>query len=59
MKYVLSASELMDRGLWLEFCELRGINEWAVNEGMMDSDEEFVFSEDEAATLGLIARKDS
>ena len=59
MKYILSASELMDRGLWLEFCELRGINEWAVNEGMMDSDEEFVFSEDEAATLGLIARKDS
>jgi len=59
MKYILSASELMDRGLWLEFCELRGINEWAVNEGMVDSDEEFVFSEDEAATLGLIARKDS
>lgn len=57
MKYVLTASEIMDRRVWDTFCELRGINVWAVNEGLMDSDEEFTLTEDEAAALGITDRE--
>jgi hypothetical protein len=53
MKYVLTAGELLDRGVWIRFCELRGINEWAMNEGLMSSDEEFTFTEEEAVKLGI------
>lgn len=54
MKYVITADELMDRCLWEQFCEDRGINVWAVNEGGMDSDHEFVLSEGEAKKYGLV-----
>jgi hypothetical protein len=53
MKVIMTAREIMDKGLWMEFCELRGINEWAVNEGLMDSDEEFVLNEREIKKLHL------
>ena len=56
MKYVIAVREIMDRGLWLEFCELRGINEWAVNEGMIDSDQEYTLTADEAVKLGLVPK---
>lgn len=56
MKYTLTASEILDRGIWDEFCQLRGINEWAINEGLMDSDEEFTFTEEEAQKLGLVRK---
>lgn len=54
LRVVATARELLDRGVWLEFCELRGINEWAINEGRMDDDEQFNFTPDEAKKLGLI-----
>ena len=57
MKYVIAVREIMARGLWLEFCELRGINEWAVNEGMIDSDEEYTLTENEAVKLGLVKKE--
>lgn len=57
MKYVATAREILDRGIWDEFCDLRGINVWAINEGLMDEEEEFVFTEAEALRIGL-TRKD-
>lgn len=30
MKLVITARELLDRGLWVDFCNLRGINEYAI-----------------------------
>ena len=57
MKIILTANELLDRDIWDEFCEMRGINPWAVNEGLMDSDEEFTFTEKEAEELGLISQE--
>jgi len=54
MKIILTAQEILDRGIWDEFCEMKGINPWAMNEGLIDSDEEFIFSEQEAKELGLI-----
>lgn len=47
--------EILDRGVWDEFCELKGINPWARNEGRMDDDEEiFSFTLEEAKQLRLI-----
>lgn len=54
MKLTLTASEILDKGIWEEFCELRGINEWAINEGLMDDTEEFIFTEEEAIHLGIL-----
>lgn len=47
MEYVLTASEILDRYNWERFCALRGINVWAINEGLMDYDEEFILTEKE------------
>ena len=41
----ITAGELIDNGDWVEFCDLNGINPWAVNEGLMESDEEFEIDE--------------
>jgi hypothetical protein len=53
MKIILTASELMDRGLWLKVCEDRGISEWCVNEGRMESSHEFTFNEKEIEEYNL------
>ena len=59
MRILITASDLIDRGLWDEVCEARGINVWAVNEGLMDADEEFIFTQKEATSLGLLPRGDA
>jgi len=53
MKIVMSAAEIMDQGVWKRFCEGRGIDLYAVNEGVMDSDHEFSLSPAEFEKLGL------
>lgn len=42
MKHIIkmTASELIDAGYWDEYCEITGTTVWAVNEGLMDGDEE-------------------
>ncbi len=57
MRVVLTASEINNRGCWGKFCKERGINEWAMNEGRLDGDTEFSFTEEEAKNYGFI-RKD-
>ncbi len=53
MKIVSTPSELMDKGLWAATCELFGFNEWCVNESLMESDKEIVFTEEQAKEIGL------
>jgi hypothetical protein len=55
MKVVITARELMNCHMWERACELAGINPWAVNEGLMDSDEELTLPGDVADKLGLLA----
>lgn len=43
----IKPSELMELGYWGDACEVKGINEYAVNEGLMDSEEEITFNMDE------------
>lgn len=54
MKIVVTAREILDRWLWDEFCEMRGYNPWAINEGLMPEDEEFYLTEEEAKRLGIL-----
>lgn len=35
-----TAHELLRLGLWDKYCEQTGTNVWAVNEGLLDGDEE-------------------
>ena len=54
MKIVVTASEMINEGNWDSYCEDKGINPWAVNEGLMDSDEEITLTVDEAEKYGLL-----
>jgi hypothetical protein len=53
MKFTISmtASELIDSGLWDEYCTLTYTNEWAVNEGLMDGDESLQLPESMAERI--------
>ena len=53
MKIKTTAQEIMDRGRWEEFCELKGVFVWAVSEGLMDGSEEFELTMEEVGNLGL------
>ena len=44
MKIIVTAREILDRGDWDAFCELFGINPWAINEGLMEPSEEFTLT---------------
>ena len=47
----ITVRELMDDYDWDKVCEIKGLNPWCVNEGLMDSDEELDFDEEEYAKL--------
>jgi len=46
--------EIADKGVWMEFCELTGISEWARNEGQIPEGEEFLLTENQARELGFV-----
>ncbi len=54
MKIVMTAEEMIDKGIWGKYCELTDKNVWAVNEGILDNASEITLSEDEAIELGII-----
>jgi len=54
MKILITASEILDKWIWIELCSLKWINEYSIKEGIMSSDQEFLLSEDEAKKIGLI-----
>lgn len=54
MKITVTARDLLDKYVWDDWCEAHGINVWAINEGLMDSDEEITLSESEAKQYGFI-----
>ena len=54
MKIIMTARELIDRGLWPEVCKLMDIGEYAVNEHQLGIDHRFVFTETQATELELI-----
>ena len=54
MKISITAGEILDRGDWGKFCEDKGINPYAMNEGLVGSDEKFELSIKEAVKYNLI-----
>lgn len=54
MTITITAREAFDKGIWDDLCEMKGLNEWAVNEGLMDISETITLSEDEARALHLL-----
>ena len=54
MKLIITAEEALNKGIWDKLCDLKGINVWAINEGMMDSTDEIALTEEEARELGII-----
>ena len=53
MKIKTTPREIIDQGCWLAFCDLKGINEYALNEGTMSDTEEFELTLEEAREIGL------
>ncbi len=54
MKILITARELMERGVWVDACDLLGLDEWAVSEGQMDVDHEITLDEEQARKLWLL-----
>ncbi len=54
MTIIVTAKELMTKGVWGEACEILGIYPYVVNEGFMDPEYELTFTENEARQIGLI-----
>jgi len=42
-----TAREVMDLGAWSAFCTAAGVNEWALNEGLLEEDTELVLLVDQ------------
>ena len=53
MEIVVTAGQINDHGDWHAFCELKGIGEWAMNEGRLDSSEKFTFTVEEIVKIGM------
>lgn len=47
-----TARQLMDKGYWRLFCQVKGVNEWALSEGMSDQ-EVFSFTQSELDKMGI------
>lgn len=54
MEIKLTIKEIMNKGIWEDVCKLKGIVEYGANEGIIDSEEEITFSEEEAKNLDII-----
>lgn len=54
MDIIITAQEALDKHVWGELCDLKGINPWAINEGLMQPSHEIHLTLEEAQSLGII-----
>ena len=54
IEIIVTADEAYTEGYWDKLCEMREMNVWAIHEGLMDSNEEFRLTLEEALELGVI-----
>ena len=54
MKITTTFGEILHAGAWSEFCDLRGINPWCMNEGLADHETETELTLEEAKKIGLL-----
>ena len=51
MKLLITVRELIDMGIWEKVCDMKGINPYALSEGLMSEDEEIELSPEETLCL--------
>lgn len=56
MKITVTIEEIMQKDVWMEFCQLTGISEWARAEGQIPDGETFTLTLEEAQQLGLLPK---
>lgn len=55
MRILVTGRELLDKCLWDNVCQLKGLNEYVFNEGLAEPEEyEVELTVDEAKQLGLL-----
>ena len=54
MKLIIKAGEALDYGWWERICDLKGINVWAINEGLMDREDTIELTSEEMEKLGIL-----
>ncbi len=54
MKIIVTYGEVLDRYVWDKFCDMKGISEWCLKEGLADREDTAELTEDEARKLGLL-----
>jgi len=59
MKIQLTAREMLFSDCWDNFCQIYGIDPYAINDGLLDPDTTFSFTLEEANQIGIkIAKQD-
>ncbi|GAA0849268.1 hypothetical protein ABER99_21615 [Paenibacillus glucanolyticus] len=53
MKVVFTISELIELGIWNKYCMCMGYDHYAVKDGRMKLDDEFILTEEELNELGV------
>ncbi|QNR70539.1 hypothetical protein IAQ67_29415 (plasmid) [Paenibacillus peoriae] len=53
MKIIFTASELVERGLWNNYCTLMDFDHYIAADGRVTEDEEFILTEEQLNSLGL------
>lgn len=54
MQVIVTVRELFDRDVWSEACEIVGISVYAVNEGLMSSNDTITLTHEQAWRLKLV-----
>jgi len=54
MKILINPREVIKRGKWMQFCDMKGINPHAIAEGQMEDTEIFELTEEQAEQLCLV-----
>jgi len=58
MKIIITADEAINLGLWAKLCEVKGLNPWAISEGIIVGHYEITLTEEEANKIGLHIKKE-
>lgn len=57
MKITTTFGEIIDKGNWDAFCDINGINQYCIKEGLADRDTKQELSIEEAQQIGLIKER--
>lgn len=53
MTIKITLGELLEKYDWEKSCKILGINEWCLNEGLANSDDEVEITEEQAKKIGI------